>query len=266
MKDSRFKLGLIGLGSVLVLSFLIPIFMEDQKLELSSRLCAPSSNHLLGCDLNGGDVLISVLRGGRVSLIISFITVFLTFSLGLFVGLITGYWGGVIDNFIMGAVDLLMAFPGILLALFMTSILGPSYQNIIIAMCITGWIGSARLIRGQAMSLRSREHVQAAVAIGQSHWSILTKHIFPLCLAPLIVHSTFSLSGIIIVESSLSFLGLGPQEGILSWGGLLSQGKTVLIQAPWLTLAPGAAIMITVLSLNFIGDSLRDFFDPKSQN
>lgn len=265
VKDKRFFLGIIGLLVILCLSFLASYFLNlSSELDITKRLCSLSWEHPLGCDLNGGDVLNSLLKGGRISLGVSFATVLITFSVGVLIGILTGYVGGFWDQVFMRFADIIMAFPGILLALFLAAVLGPSYTNLIIAMSVTGWVGAARLVRGQTLSLREREHVQAAKAIGQSTVMILLRHISPLLFAPLIIHATFSLSGVIIAESSLSFLGLGPESGILSWGGLLGQGKTVMGQAPWLTLAPGIAIMITVMSLNFMGDALRDYFDPKS--
>ena len=164
----------------------------------------------------------------------------------------------------MRAVDLVMAFPGILLAMTLTTLLGPTVINIVLAISLTGWTAAARLVRGQVLSLNEREYVTAARALGAVDRRIIWRHIFPGTISPLLVHATFSLSGVIIVESSLSFLGFGAQDSAASWGSLLGQGRTVLTEAPHLSIAPGMAIALTVLSLNFIGDSLRDALDPKS--
>lgn len=264
LADKRMIFGIALILIIFTLSFFADFFspyaIGDRGIEF--RLCPISGEHLLGCDLNGADVFTLLLHGGAVSLFVGFSTVIISSVLGTIIGLITGYWGGSVDFIFMRVVDILMAFPGILLALFMTAVMGPSLNNIILAICFTGWIGFARLIRGQVMSLKNFEHVEAARAIGLSDFKIISRHIFPFLSAPLIVHGTFSLSGVIIVESSLSFLGLGPQGQVASWGELLSQGKEVLIEAPSLTLAPGLAIVFTVLALNFVGDALRDYFEP----
>jgi peptide/nickel transport system permease protein len=157
-----------------------------------------------------------------------------------------------------------MAFPGILLAMALASLLGPSTANLILAISATGWTSTARIVRAQVLSLKTREYIVANKALGASHLRTIIFHILPGTWSPLLVHSTFSLSGVILIEASLSFLGLGAQEGgSLSWGGLLNQGRTVLVEAPHLSIAPGLAIMTIVLSLNFLGDSLRDYLDPR---
>lgn len=268
LKDTRVKVGLIVLALLIIISLFAPMIAPYKMSEraIENRLCEISSEHLLGCDLNGADVLSSLFYGGRVSLFVGFVTVTISLLIGTLLGLASGFFGGWFDFLLMRAVDILMAFPGILLALFMTAMLGPGLENIIIAISLTGWIGFTRLVRGQVLSIKNLEHVEAAKAIGVRSWPIIFRHIFPLLTAPLIVHATFSLSGVIIVESSLSFLGLGPQGDIASWGELLSQGKEVLVEAPILTLAPGLAIVLTVLSLNFLGDALRDYLDPRKLN
>ena len=165
----------------------------------------------------------------------------------------------------MRSVDLLMAFPGILLALALAAVLGPSLHNVIIAITATGWTSSARLIRGQVLSISERDFVTSVKALGGNDARILFKHIFPATLPQLVIHATFSLSGVILIEASLSFLGLGAQDGAPTWGAILGMGKSVLLDAPHLSLAPGAAIMLTVLALNFAGDSLRDLLDPRER-
>ena len=236
---------------------------EPEEMDIALRLQGPSSEYPLGNDLNGADVYTSLLYGARTSLYIGFITVFLSVTLGVTIGLVAGYKRGLIDTLLMRTVDLLMAFPGILLAMALAALMGPSLHNVVIAIAATGWTSSARLVRGQVLSLNEREYVLASQALGAKDWRVIWKHIFPGTLSPLVVHATFSLSGVIIIEASLSFLGLGAQDGAPTWGAILGQGKTVLLEAPHLSIAPGVAIMLLVLALNFLGDALRDLLDPR---
>lgn len=265
--DPKFKIGMILLILITVIAVFAPLIAPypADLIETSLRLCPLSSSHLLGCDVNGGDVLTSILYGARISLYIGLATVFLCATIGMTLGLVSGYAGGIIDGIIMRIVDILMAFPGILLAMTLAAVMGPSIHNIIFAISATGWIGSTRLIRGQVLSIKEREFVLANKALGASTFRTVFFHVLPSTLPSMIVHATFSLSGVIIAEAALSFLGLGPQQGTPTWGALLSQGKSVMIEAPILTIAPGLAIMTTVLALNFVGDSLRDYLDPKSR-
>ena len=236
---------------------------DPQDIDIALRLLPPSADHWLGMDINGGSVLTAILYGARTSLYVGFLTVLLSLTLGVSVGLIAGYSRGWIDTLCMRLVDLIMAFPGILLAMALAALMGPSLNNVIFAIAATGWTSSARLVRGQVLSIREREFVTASRALGATTWRLMGKHIFPATLSPLIVHATFSLSGVIIVEASLSFLGLGAQDGAPSWGAILGQGRTVLTEAPHLSIIPGGAIMLVVLALNFVGDALRDILDPR---
>jgi peptide/nickel transport system permease protein len=261
----------LGGGGILLFLILVAIFASvlaptlPHEMDIMLRLQSPSWAHWLGRDVNGADVLTGMLYGARTSLYIGFATVFLSGTVGILVGLFSGYVGRWVDLVIMRVVDILMAFPGILLAMVLAAVLGPSLHNIIFAIAATGWIASARLVRGQVLSLKEREFVVASRAIGASHFRTVFRYILPPIFPLLAIHATFTLSGVILVEASLSFLGLGPQSGAPTWGALLSQGKSVLTEAPHLTLVPGFAIAITVLSLNFLGDALRDAWDPKSQ-
>jgi peptide/nickel transport system permease protein len=232
-------------------------------MDISLRLTGPSIEHWLGCDVNGGDVWTAVLYGARLSLFISFLTVFISVTVGTAVGLISGFRLGITDTIFMRLVDIIMAVPGILVAMILSSLLGASVLNVVFAISATGWTSAARLVRGQVLSIREREFVTAARAIGATDISLMLKHILPQTITPLVVHSTFSLSGVIIVEASLSFLGLGAQGDYPTWGGLLGQGRAVLSEAPHLSIVPGMAIMLVVLALNFIGDAMRDILDPK---
>lgn len=249
-------------GTSLLAPWISPTDPEDMNITL--RLAPPSAEDPLGRDLNGASVLTAMFYGGRTSLYISFITVLLSVTFGAGIGLVAGYKRGFIDSLLMRTVDLLMAFPGILLAMALAAFMGPSLNNVIFAIAATGWTSSARLVRGQTLSVREREYVAATRALGAGDIRIIVKHIFPAVLSPLVVQATFSLSGVIVTESSLSFLGLGADDGAPSWGSMLSQGRTVLTEAPWLSIFPGLAIMLIVIALNFIGDAMRDILDPKS--
>lgn len=253
-------LPLVG-GMALLAPWLAPSSPDDMDIAL--RLLPPSAEHLLGMDLNGGSVLTAMLYGARTSLYVGFLTVLLSLTIGVSVGLIAGYNRGFLDTLLMRLVDLVMAFPGILLAMALAALMGPSLHNVVFAIAATGWTSSARLIRGQVLSIREREFVTASRALGATNSRLMWRHIFPATLSPLIVHATFSLSGVIIVEASLSFLGLGAQDGAPSWGAILGQGRTVLTEAPHLSVIPGVAIMLVVLALNFVGDALRDILDPR---
>lgn len=254
----------VFIGMALFAPMLAPTAPDEMDIAL--RLAPPSVEHWLGCDLNGGDVLTAMLYGARTSLYIGFLTVLFSVTIGVVVGLAAGYKGGFVEAVLMRTVDLLMAFPGILLAMAMAALMGPSINNVIFAITATGWTSAARLIRGQALSLREREYVVASRAMGAGDLRQVFKHILPGTLSPLVVHATFSLSGVIIVEASLSFLGLGAQDGAPSWGAILGQGRTVLTEAPHLSIIPGAAIMLVVLALNFMGDAMRDILDPRAQH
>ncbi len=259
---------IFGITTLAVISFmalfapwLAPTSPDD--LDITKRLLPPSSSEWFGRDLYGSSVLTAMLYGARTSLYISVMTVALSVTLGTSIGLIAGYYRGKVDMVLMRIVDLLMAFPGILLAMALAALLGPSKNNVILAISATGWTSAARLVRGQTLSLREREFVQAAKALGAKDFRVIWHHVFPETLSPLLVHATFSLSGVIIVEASLSFLGLGAQDGAPSWGALLGQGRTVLTEAPYLSIIPGAGIALIVLALNFLGDALRDMYDPR---
>jgi len=188
--------------------------------------------------------------------------VLLSALVGTIVGGVAGYFRGWLDELLMRSTDVLLAFPGILLAIFITAVLGPSLANVVFALSFTGWTGYARLFRGQVLSLRQREYVQAAKALGASGRRILGRHILPNAAGPLIVQATFGIPGAILAEASLSFLGLGVPPGTPSWGALVDQGTQYLLIAPHIALFPGLALALTVLGLNFLGDALRDALDP----
>lgn len=238
--------------------------VNPDTLDLDGALVGPSSGHWLGQDELGRDLFSRLLVGARASALVGLIVILISVTIGTAVGLAAGYAGGVVDQLVMRVVDILLAFPGILLAIAVAGLLGPSLGNVIFALSILGWTGFARLARGQVLALRDREFVLAARGYGAPARRILWRHILPNVMAPVLVQATFGMAGVILAEASLSFLGLGPQD-VPTWGGMLSAGVDYLLFAPHLSLVPGVAIMLTVLAFNFIGDALRDRLDPRAQ-
>ena len=223
----------------------------------------PSAGHWFGTDSYGRDILSRVLYGGRISLQVGVVSIAIAAVLGTLLGLVAGYLGGWVDGAIMRFTDMLLAFPGLLLALGVVALLGPGTQNVIIAVGISGVTGYARLVRGCVLAAREEVYVQAAQSVGCSSWRIISRHLLPNILGPVIVLSTLDVAWAILTAASLSFLGLGAQPPTPEWGAMLSEGRTVLAEAPWLTAFPGLMIMVTVLSVNLFGDGLRDALDPR---
>jgi peptide/nickel transport system permease protein len=236
---------------------------DPQAMVLAERLHGPSSKHWLGQDENGSDVLSKVIYGSRVSLGVAWSVVLVSAVLGLAIGSYAGYKGKTTDHVVMRVVDIFVAFPGFLIALAFVAMLGPSLGNMIFALCFTSWTSFARLVRGEVLHLKEREHVQAARAMGAGGLRITVLHIWPNLLGLLIVQATFAMAATIIAESGLSFLGLGVPPTIPTWGSLLSSGRRVLSEAPHVSFAPGIAIMTLVLGFNLLGDGLRDVLDPR---
>lgn len=231
--------------------------------ELSRRLEGPSVSHPLGLDELGRDILARLLAGARISLLVGIAVVGVSSVVGMFFGSIAGYFGGRVDDVISRVVDVLMAFPGILLAIALVAVLGPSLANVVLALSVIGWVGYARLVRGQALRAREFEFVQAARALGAGPGRIVLHHILPTAYPAVVVQATIGMAGAIIAEASLSFLGLGVQPPTPSWGTMLDAGRSHLFDAPHLTIFPGLAIATLVLGFNFLGDGLRDRVDPK---
>jgi peptide/nickel transport system permease protein len=231
--------------------------------DTSKRLEGPSRQHLLGLDDLGRDVLSRVLYGSRVSLRVGFSVVILSSLLGVTLGAIAGYFGGTIDTLIMRLCDILLAFPGILLSIALVAVLGPSLNNVVMALAVIGWVGYARLVRGQVLKVREMEFVTAAKALGAQSARVISRHVLPNVLNPVIVMATLGLAGAILSEAALSFLGLGVQPPTPSWGAMLTAGRRYLGMANHLAIWPGVAIMIAVMGLNFLGDGLIDALDPK---
>ena len=242
-------------GSAIFAPALAPHNPNRQNLD--NDLQVFTAEHPLGTDKLGRDILSRTIFGSRISLLVGVSTVAISVSIGLFLGSVSGYFGGWLDHLVMRAVDILLAFPGILLAIAFTALLGPGLDHVILALCLIGWTGYARLVRGEILSLKERDHVQAARALGCSATRIIVVHLVPNLLPALLIQATFGLAAAIIAEGSLSFLGLGVEPPTASWGSMLNEGRQFLLVAPHLTTYPGLAIMITVLSLNVLGDALQ---------
>jgi len=254
---------------LLSLLFFIAIFapwispFSPYAISLEKELCLPNNIHLLGCDANGIDILSSIFYGTRISLFIGVTTTLISLFIAFFLGSIAGYYGGKIDIVLMRILDIIFAFPGILLAIAIASLLKPSVQNLIFCLSITGWAGYTRLIRGEVRNIMTREYIESSHALGIGTWRIIIVHIWPNILSTVLVTASFGIAGCILAEASLSFLGIGVPPGTPSWGALLSFGKDVIVEAPHVATFPGIAILLTVLSFNFLGEGLRQWFDPK---
>jgi peptide/nickel transport system permease protein len=232
--------------------------------ELARRLERPSVAHPLGLDELGRDILSRLIEGAQISLLVGVSVVGISSLAGMLLGSIAGYAGGRIDDAISRVMDVLMAFPGILLAIALVAVLGPSLGNVILALSVIGWVGYARLVRAQALRTRELEFVQAARALGASASRIVLRHVLPSAFPAVVVQGTLGMAGAIIAEAALSFLGLGVQPPTPSWGTMLDAGRSHLFDAPHLTLFPGLAIALLVLGFNFLGDGLRDRVDPRA--
>ena len=258
-------------GALIVLiavmaALLGPLVMpyDPSAQELARRLEQPTLTHPFGLDELGRDILSRIVSGTRISLLVGLSVVGVSSLLGMLLGSIAGYAGGRIDDLISRVMDVLMAFPGILLAIALVAVLGPSLGNVILALSVIGWVGYARLVRGQALRTRELEFVQAARAIGATGSRIVLRHVLPSALPAVVVQATLGMAGAIIAEAALSFLGLGVQPPTPSWGTMLDAGRSHLFDAPHLTLFPGLAIALLVLGFNFLGDGLRDRIDPRT--
>jgi len=231
--------------------------------DLGSRLRPPSPDHWLGTDSLGRDIASRILYGARISLIIGVVVVASAGVFGTVVGLVAGYSGGLVDEALMRLTEVFLAFPALILAMAIAGALGPSLTNAIIAIAAVTWAVYARLTRGQILSLRRREFVEAARAIGASQFRIVFRHLLPNALAPLMIQASFDLGSSIIAAAGLSFIGFGAQPPTPEWGVMISEGRNYISTQPWLSLFPGLAILLAVGSFNLLGDGLRDAFDPR---
>jgi len=252
---------------LLLVAALAPLIapFDPAAQSLDAGLSGPSWSHWLGQDRLGRDLLSRLLYGARISAVVGLGTVSLSLAIGLLAGSLSGFLGGRVDHLFMRLADILLAFPGILLAIAITSVLGPSLRNVLIALSALGWVGYARLIRGQILKVRELEFVQSARAVGSPPVRLLLVHILPNAVSPVIVEATFGIARAIVAEAGLSFLGLGVQPPVPSWGAMINEGRHFLFVAPHLTTVPGLAIMITVMAFNFLGDGLRDAMDVREE-
>lgn len=267
----RQPLAVIGL-SLLILFVTIAVFApmlaphSPAAIDLTHRLAAPSHTHWFGTDELGRDIFSRTLYGAQLSLLVATSVVGCSLLLGLTLGGLAGFYGGTLDTvlniFVMNA---FLALPGILLAIAFVAFLGPGLVNLVLALSIGGWVGYARLVRAQVLAVREREFVEAARSLGASDLRIFTRHILPNILQPIIVQSAIGMAGAVLAEATLSFLGLGVPPPAASWGAMLNDGRSHLFDAPHLVVFPAIAVMLCVMSFNFIGDALRDYLDPRTR-
>ena len=264
-RDRAAVAGLVVVALLVVIALLAPTIAPYDPIDQSFRikLQAPSAEHLLGTDEFGRDVLSRILVGTRVALAVGIIPVLIAMVIGVSLGLVSGYFGGASDQVVMRLIDILLAFPWLLLAIGIVAILGPGIQNVIIAVAIVYIPAFARIVRGSVLSIKEKEYVEAARAMGQPNTQIIVRHVLANAWAPIIVLSTLSIGQAIIYAAGLSFIGLGTQPPYADWGVMLKSGQEYLRDAPWLGFFPGLAILITVLAFNLFGDGLRDALDPR---
>ena len=267
----RQPLAVIGMALLILfvgMALLAPLLApyNPAAIDLNHRLAAPGHAHWFGTDELGRDIFSRTLYGARLSLLVATSVVACSLLLGLILGGIAGYYGGVLDTllnvFVMNA---FLALPGILLAIAFVAFLGPGLVNLILALSIGGWVGYARLVRAQVLAVREREFVEAARSLGANDLRIFTRHILPNILQPVIVQSAIGMAGAVLAEATLSFLGLGVPPPAPSWGSMLNDARSHLFDAPHLVLFPAMAVMLCVLSFNFLGDALRDYLDPRTR-
>jgi peptide/nickel transport system permease protein len=260
-------------GAVLVVMFVILALFapwispqDPAHIDLPARLSPPSSAHWCGTDELGRDILSRLIYGSRISMMVGSCVVAASLSMGLLIGSLAGYYGGRLDRFInIIVMNAFLSFPGILLAIAFVAFRGPGIFNLVLALSLGGWVGYARLVRAQVLAAREKEYVEAVRALGASDLRVIARHILPNIIQPVIVQAAIGMAGAILAEATMSFLGLGVPPPTSSWGTMLNDGRAHLFDAPHLVLFPAAAVMVAVLSFNFIGDALRDYLDPRSR-
>ena len=264
---------LAAVGVVLVAIFVIfAVFaswiapQDPAHIELPTRLSSPSTTHWFGTDELGRDILSRVIYGSRISMLVGSSVVAVSLALGLIIGSIAGYYGGRLDRFVNVVVmNAFLSFPGILIAIAFVAFRGPGIFNLVLALSLGGWVGYARLVRAQVLVAREREFVEAARALGASDLRVIVHHILPNIIQPVIVQAAIGMAGAILAEATMSFLGLGVPPPTASWGAMLNDGRAHLFDAPHLVIFPALAVMLAVLSFNFIGDAMRDYLDPRAR-
>jgi len=261
-----FYSGLVVVLFFIVLAVFAPLIAtyDPTAIDLNNIFAAPSAQHFFGTDELGRDVFSRIVYGSRISLFVGFVAVGISLIIGVFLGLIAGYFGGWTDIIIMRIVDIMLCFPAFFLILAVIAFLNPSVFNVMAVIGLTGWMGVTRLVRAEVMSVKTRDYITAAQVQGLSKRIIMFKHILPNVMTPIFVTATLGIAGAILTESSLSFLGLGVQPPTPSWGNILTAGKDNIMFAWWLSMFPGLAIFITVLGYNLLGEGLRDILDPKN--
>jgi peptide/nickel transport system permease protein len=260
--------GLIILAMFLVCALLAPVLAphDPAQIDLTARLLPPSSAHWFGTDELGRDVLSRTIYGARISLTVSVSVVGLSLSVGLLLGMIAGFYGGVADTIInIYLTNAFLSLPGILLAVAVVAFLGPSLVNLIFALALAGWVNYARLVRAQVMAMKEREFVQAARSLGAGDARLLFRHILPNIVQPLLVQAAVGMAGAVLAEATLSFLGLGVQAPTATWGAMLNDARSHLFESPYLVFFPAMAVALCVLCFNLVGDGLRDYLDPRSK-
>jgi len=273
----RPSLAVLGAAAVLAVVVLLTIFADrvapagPNEQDITARLRPPalaggSWSRPLGTDELGRDVLSRLLYGGRVSLTVGLLAVAVSCPIGVVIGLAAGFLGGWVDRALMRVTDIQLAIPTILLAMALVTVLGPGVTNIILTLSVTGWTVYARLIRGETLALRAREFVEATRAAGAGQARIMFRHVLPNVVSPAIVVATFAVGSMVVLEATLSFLGIGVPLRVATWGSMLNGGRTYLKSAWWITAFPGLAIFVTVLAINALGDFMRDALDPRLQN
>ncbi|QED48054.1 oligopeptide ABC transporter permease [Cytobacillus dafuensis] len=274
-KNKLAVFGAIVLLTLLIVSILAPVLAPHSPYEstkgefgLYDVLSPPSGEHLLGTDSLGRDMLSRIIYGGRVSLTVAFVAVMIATFTGVLLGVVAGYYGKWVDTVIMRITDVVICFPVLFLAITVATILKPSLFNVIIIIGLVSWTTMTRLVRGEVLRLREMEYIEATKAMGQSDFIIIIKHILPNIMAPIIVQGTLQTAEAILTESALSFLGVGVQQPIPSWGNMLNEATSIMVLQfkPWVWMPAGFAILLTILCINFVGDGLRDALDPKVKN
>ncbi len=260
--------GLTVITLLIVVALFAPIISPYTPSEQNvfERLQAPSLTHVFGTDDLGRDVFTRMIFGARISLAVGFISVFIILVIGTFLGIISGYYGGKIDYIIMRFTDIVLCFPTFFLIILVIAFIEPNIYNVMIVIGVTSWPGLARLVRAEVLSLKEREFILVSKMMAISNIKIFFVHILPNIISPLMVYSSLAIGGAILTESALSFLGLGVQPPMPSWGQILTSGKDYIYMAWWLSLFPGIAILVTVLAFNLVGEAIRDIFDPKEEN